>query len=90
MRALDPSFSSRGEGDMSRWPRTDVRFWASVDRSGGPATCWEWMGRRNRKGYGASSIGTRGRPGFELGAHRSGLGSLQWANPCWDARLPSV
>ena len=30
-----------------------IRFWAKVDKSGGPDACWPWMGSRNPKtGYG--------------------------------------
>src|SRR5579871_1671571 len=28
------------------------RFWKHVDRSGGPASCWEWQGSRSRFGRG--------------------------------------
>lgn len=28
------------------------RFWAHVDRSGGPDACWPWMGGTTRGGYG--------------------------------------
>lgn len=30
----------------------DVRFWAKVDRSGGPAACWLWLAGLNIHGYG--------------------------------------
>lgn len=29
-----------------------IRFWAKVDRSGGPDACWPWLGSRNKAGYG--------------------------------------
>jgi hypothetical protein len=29
-----------------------ARFWARVDRSGGPYACWPWTKARNRDGYG--------------------------------------
>jgi HNH endonuclease len=32
------------------------RFWARVDRSGGPDACWPFMGQRNRAGYGRIKI----------------------------------
>lgn len=28
------------------------RFWARVDKSGGPDACWPWMGPRSPRGYG--------------------------------------
>ena len=30
----------------------EVRFWAKVDRSGGPNACWPWRGGLDRGGYG--------------------------------------
>lgn len=33
-------------------PRTEERFWASVDTSGGPEACWPWTGDIDDKGYG--------------------------------------
>lgn len=27
-------------------------FWSKVDRSGGPDACWQWLGFRDRIGYG--------------------------------------
>lgn len=35
-------------------PRTPERFWASVDRSGGPEACWPWTGKITDNGYGRS------------------------------------
>ena len=31
---------------------TEQRFWAKVDTSAGPGTCWLWMASRNNNGYG--------------------------------------
>jgi len=36
-------------------PDEEERFWAQVDRSGGPDACWEWQGRRQRN-YGRLGI----------------------------------
>lgn len=44
---------------------TPERFWARVDRSGGPDACWPWMGERNRDGYGVVRAHRR-----NLRAHR--------------------
>jgi hypothetical protein len=30
----------------------DAQFWAKVDRSGGPDSCWIWSARLHRGGYG--------------------------------------
>lgn len=35
------------------------RFWAKVDRSGGPDACWPWLGARDRDGYGIFQLATR-------------------------------
>lgn len=42
-----------------------ARFWAKVDRSGGPDACWPWTGPRNGDGYGQTTVGGR-----TVGAHR--------------------
>lgn len=41
------------------------RFWAKVDRSGGPAACWPWRGGVSDNGYGQFDRGGR-----KVGAHR--------------------
>lgn len=33
-------------------PTLEERFWAKVDRTGGPDACWEWRGARKPRGYG--------------------------------------
>lgn len=55
---------------MKRGDRTplEVRFWAKVDRSGGPTACWTWIGCKNPLGYG--QIGAGGKRGKHLWAHR--------------------
>jgi hypothetical protein len=47
------------------------QFWANVDRSGGPAACWEWTSSRNWAGYGHF------RYDGECRAHRWLLGRLR-------------
>lgn len=34
-----------------------ARFWAKVDRTGGPAACWPWTAYRTRSGYGRFNLG---------------------------------
>jgi hypothetical protein len=34
----------------------EVRFWAKVDRSGGPDACWPWTGHRGPAGYGRFAL----------------------------------
>lgn len=50
-------------------PATAERFWAQVDRSGGPDACWPWTGRRDEKGYGRLGIHVDGEQSTLL-AHR--------------------
>jgi len=45
-----------------------IRFWAKVDKSGGPEACWPWTGSRTSRGYGRLKVG--GRNGRVLRAHR--------------------
>jgi hypothetical protein len=33
-------------------PEQVARFWAKVDKSGGPDACWPWMAGRTKAGYG--------------------------------------
>ena len=42
-----------GDPDYPAW------FWAKVDRSNGPGSCWPWLGERTMDGYGhARTVGT--------------------------------
>lgn len=43
-----------------------AHFWSRVDRSGGPAACWAWLGAKTRKGYGHAP-----RSGKWHSAHRT-------------------
>lgn len=45
---------------------TEERFWANVDKGGGPEACWPWLGRTHQ-GYGRSSLSGHN---YQLGAHR--------------------
>jgi hypothetical protein len=59
-----PSKASNGRGkfcsiscavthrNLAQYADIKGRFWAMVDRSGGPAACWLWMGARTPEGYG--------------------------------------
>jgi hypothetical protein len=55
-----PSLIKKGAGkycckqckDESLRVPPEIRFWASVDRSGGDSACWLWTGGRARGGYG--------------------------------------
>ena len=35
-------------------PEQTAHFWNKVDRSGGPASCWQWLAATDRDGYGIS------------------------------------
>jgi len=37
-------------------PRDVTRFWSKVDCSGGPDSCWLWIGGRTESGYGRFSV----------------------------------
>lgn len=43
--------------DVSKMsPEAIAKFWAKVDKSGGPDACWPWLGRCNRDGYGHAYV----------------------------------
>lgn len=39
----------------------DERFWAKVDRSGGPDACWPWLSAASPAGYGFAQFGRQSR-----------------------------
>ena len=46
---------------MPRWLQTfEERFWAKVDKSGGPDACWPWIGGCSSNGYGQFHVGLKG------------------------------
>lgn len=47
----------------------EQRLWSWIDRSGGPAACWEWTGHVNRGGYGTLGRGRRDEK--DVLAHRA-------------------
>jgi len=53
---------------FAHWLATDEmsRFWAKVDKSGGPDACWPWTGARNSANYGNFNT----RDGKTWPAHR--------------------
>jgi HNH endonuclease len=42
--------------DMTYDEKFIARFWAKVDRSAGPDSCWPWTGYRNPAGYGQINV----------------------------------
>lgn len=53
-------------------PNTAVDFWARVDRSGGPDSCWPWTGATTRTRYGQMWW-----QGKKVSAHRLALALAQ-------------
>lgn len=65
-----PHYDSKrhsGEVQVVKWSKSDPvgRFMAKVDRSGGPESCWNWLGFKHERGYG--NLRFEGRKWF---AHR--------------------
>lgn len=54
------------------------RFWAKVDRSGGPDACWPWLGSRSPSGYGQASLVGKG-----TSAHRVAWELARGPLPKW-------
>ena len=50
----------------------EQRFWAKVDRSGGPDACWPWMASTGSSGYGNFFLTTDGNR-RTISAHRFAL-----------------
>ncbi len=42
-------------------PKDIERFWSYVDVTGGPDSCWEWQGTRDKDGYGNLTISRDGK-----------------------------
>lgn len=61
------SFCSNACIGLSRIKSDDDRFWARVDKSGGPDACWLWTGHVSPAGYGALHSA---RPKKHWTAHR--------------------
>ena len=59
----------------------EERFWAKVDRSGGPDACWPWTGATQAKGYGRVTVDQRND-----GSHRVAL-SLKLGRPLGSGEL---
>lgn len=57
----------RGVDVSKMTPEHIEKFWAQVDRSGGPDACWPWKGRCNHDGYGHCWIPGRST---DVRAHR--------------------
>jgi hypothetical protein len=49
------------------------RFWAQVDRSGGPNECWSWTGPVRSDGYGVFNVGVRSELVHRLALELSGV-----------------
>ncbi len=47
------------QGHTSRRKPPQQRFWAKVDRSGGPNACWLWLGATAGHGYGVLNVNHR-------------------------------
>lgn len=49
-------YRKTGDPLAVRLPSDSERLWSRVDKSGGPNSCWEWTGFRNRDGYGHVTV----------------------------------
>lgn len=47
-----PRFCSSACSNRRRGDNFEARFYARIDRSGGPDACWPWTGPRDKDGYG--------------------------------------
>jgi endogenous inhibitor of DNA gyrase (YacG/DUF329 family) len=70
---VEPNQARQGRGrfcskrcrDIAQTPPLAGRFWAKVDRSGGPDACWPWTAARFHFGHGAFWLA-----GHQIHAHR--------------------
>jgi hypothetical protein len=65
-------------------PPLPARFWARVDRSGGPGVCWRWLGPPGARGQGQLTAGGR-----RYQMHRFAYEALVGPVPPWHALLPT-
>src|SRR5690348_13988091 len=79
--ACDRATGRGGQGARASAADLD-RFWAKVDRSGGPDACHPWTRRCNPKGYGQFRYDVQMRQ-----AHRWILGQQRGAPLRWDDEL---
>ena len=60
-RAKEIFCSKQCRGAHRRYSFAETeRFWAQVDRAGGPDACWPWTGSCTKAGYGQISFGQNG------------------------------
>lgn len=59
-------------GAQLREGKIEDRFWAKVDRSGGPDACWPWKNKPNNQGYGIFTFMQNGKT-FHMCASRYAL-----------------
>jgi hypothetical protein len=52
--------------NADRWGDPASRFWAKVDRSGGPEVCWLWTAGTKSSGYGEFSFQGGSRPAHQV------------------------
>lgn len=43
-------------GQYSKTCTPEMRFWGKVDQSGGPTSCWPWLGVLQPDGYGQTGV----------------------------------
>lgn len=59
----------RGGWQGPRYDTEADRFWAKVDKSGGPDACWPWTAAKDNDGYGNFHVQKNGQ-GYMDKAHR--------------------
>ena len=78
----------RLKGELPERPCVEQRFWANVDKSGGPDECWPWTGAVDAFGYGRFWRGSQHsrrahRIAYEFTAGNQPDG-LQVDHRCWN------
>ncbi|HEV2928117.1 MAG TPA: HNH endonuclease signature motif containing protein, partial [Propionibacteriaceae bacterium] len=64
-----------GEVEVFEVVEVAARFWAKVDRSGGPDACWPWTANRMDSGYGRYSIDGRSKLAHRI-SYELSVGSI--------------